>query len=245
MQRQYKGTPPVTRWHCFKDADAVADDVLARILDAAQQAIAARGRFSIVLAGGTTPEQVYRKLKDCDADWSRWFVWFGDERCLPVDHPDRNSVMAHHAMLAYVPIPSEQVFPIPAELGPQPAADAYESLIASELPFDLVLLGIGEDGHTASLFPGHVHPDDRRVVPVFDAPKPPPERVSLNITALCDAKAVCVLVTGAAKRGAVRQWKQGEDLPIARLNCPAGIDVLLDEVVCEGIIKPVSRGQST
>ncbi len=224
------------RWHCLKNTDAVAAEALSRIQHAAQQAIAARGRFSIVLAGGTTPEQVYRRLKDSDTDWSRWFVWFGDERCLPPDHPERNSLMAHHALLAHVPIPADQVFPIPAERGPQAAADAYEPLVASELPFDLVLLGIGEDGHTASLFPGHQHPDDRLVVPVFDAPKPPPERVSLTITALCAAGEVCVMVTGSAKRDAVQQWRQGVELPVAQLKCPAGIDVLLDAVVCEGII---------
>jgi len=217
------------RWHCFKDADAVAGEALARILSASQRAIAARGRFSIVLAGGSTPERVYRLLKDSESDWSCWFVWFGDERCLPVDHPDRNSVMAHRAWLAHVPIPPEQIFPIPAELGPQQAADDYESLVKAEQTFDLVLLGIGEDGHTASLFPNHVHLDDRRVVPVLDAPKPPSERVSLSFSALRDTREMCVLVTGQSKREAVQQWREGVDVPVTRLSCPAGVDVLLDE----------------
>ncbi len=226
----------LVRWHCFADADTVADEALVRILDAAQRAIEARGRFSIVLAGGTTPEQVYRKLKAGKTDWTRWFIWFGDERCLPVDHPDRNSVMAQHAWLAHVPIPAEQIFPIPAELDPQQAADAYEALITSARPFDLVLLGIGEDGHTASLFPGQVHPDERLVVPVFNAPKPPPERVSLSVAALSDTHEMCVLVTGEAKREAVQRWRQGVDLPVARLSSATGIDVLLDATACEGII---------
>lgn len=222
------------RWYCYRDAGEVAVQARLRIQDAAQQAIAARGRFSIVLAGGTTPEQVYRGLKDFDTDWSRWFVWFGDERCLPADHPERNSVMAQQAWLAHVPIPVKQVFPIPAELGPQCAADSYEKLITPERPFDLVLLGIGEDGHTASLFPGHAVPDDRLVIPVFNAPKPPPERVSLTFRALGDTRAICVLVTGAAKRDAVRRWKQGVDIPVSRLTCPTGVDVLLDEAACGG-----------
>ena len=228
--------PDPVRWQCFADADAVAAEALVRVLDASQRAIDARGRFSIVLAGGTTPEQIYQRLRDCDTDWSRWFVWFGDERCLSADHPDRNSMMAHKALLAHVPIPAGQVFPIPAESGPQRAADAYEALIKSESPFDMVLLGIGEDGHTASLFPGHEHPEDRMVVPVVDAPKPPPERVSLNIAALCNTREMCVLVTGDTKREAVRQWRQGVDLPVARLRCAAGVDVLADEAACEGII---------
>ncbi len=224
------------RWHCFTDADAVAGEALARVLDASRRAIAARGRFSIVLAGGTTPEKVYRRLQGCDADWPHWFVWFGDERCLPADHPDRNSVMAQQALLAHVPIPAGQIFPIPAESGPQRAADVYEALLKPESPFDLVLLGIGEDGHTASLFPGHVHPEDRRVVPVFDAPKPPPERVSLNVSALGDTREMCVLVTGDAKRDAVRQWRQGVDLPVTRLSCATGVDVLVDEAAGAGVI---------
>jgi len=224
------------RWYCFDNADEVAGEAVARILDASRRAIDERGRFSIVLAGGTTPERVYRRLKSCDTDWSRWRVWFGDERCLPADHPERNSVMAARTWLDHVPVPSTQIFPIPAELGAQRAAEIYEPLVEAEIPFDLVLLGIGEDGHTASLFPGHVHPDDRCVVPVFDAPKPPPERVSLTIPALGDTRALTVLVTGASKRNAVRLWKEGADIPVARLACAAGVDVLLDAAACEGVV---------
>lgn len=220
------------RWHCFKDADEVAGEALARIQNASRRAVDARGRFSIVLAGGSTPERVYQLLKDFETDWPRWFIWFCDERCLPIDHPDRNSVMASKAWLTQVPIPSRNIFPIPAELGPHQAAEAYESRMKVEKIFDLVLLGVGEDGHTASLFPGHVHPDDRRVVPVFDAPKPPSERVSLNYSALCDAREMCVLVTGQSKREAIRQWKQATELPVTHLSCPAGVDVLLDEAAC-------------
>ncbi len=236
VERTFGSVPVATRWHRFPDADAVAGEAVARILDASQRAIDERGRFSIVLAGGTTPERVYRRLRDCDADWSRWRVWFGDERCLPVDHPERNSVMAARAWLDHVPVPSTQIFPIPAELGPRRAAEIYEPLVEAEVPFDLVLLGIGEDGHTASLFPGHEHPGDRYVVPVFDAPKPPPERVSLNLPALCDTRALYVLVTGASKRDAVHRWRDGADLPVARLTCAAGVDVLLDAAACEGIV---------
>ncbi|VAW75094.1 6-phosphogluconolactonase, eukaryotic type [hydrothermal vent metagenome] len=225
--------PDPVRWHCFEDADAVAGEALARILSASRRAIAARGRFSMVLAGGSTPERAYCLLKDSDTDWSRWFIWFGDERCLPVDHPDRNSVMADRAWLSHVQIPHEQIFSIPAELGPQKAAEIYESRLKSGTPFDLVLLGMGEDGHTASLFPNRAYPKDHRVVAVFDAPKPPSERVSLNYSTLCDTREMCVLVTGQAKREAVRQWKQAVELPVTRLACPAGVDVLLDETVCD------------
>jgi 6-phosphogluconolactonase len=124
------------------------------ILDQANAAIAKRGRFRLVLAGGTTPTAAYRLLRDRDADWAAWHLYHGDERCLAVGDPERNSLVADEAWLHHVPVPRTQVHPIPAELGAEPAAEAYAAVVAEALPFDLVLLGIGEDGHTASLFPG-------------------------------------------------------------------------------------------
>lgn len=223
------------RWQPLDDADAVARAAGSRILAAARRAIEARGRFDIVLAGGTTPQQVYRLLREArDAGWEHWVVWFGDERCLPVDHAGRNSRMAGQTLLDHVPIPLDQRFPIPAERGAARAAEAYEALIRRARPFDLVLLGMGADGHTASLFPGRKLPPHRLVVPVFDAPKPPPERVSLTPRALCSTRELLVLVTGAAKRDAVRAWRHGADLPIARLPCETGMEVLIDRAAWPG-----------
>ena len=210
-----------------------AEDVAARaselILEAADAAIDRRGAFSLVLAGGTTPAACYRQLSTVKADWHRWHIYFGDERCLDPGDSQRNSVMAAQLLTERVPIPCGQVHPIHAERGPDAAARDYEATIQSALPFDLVILGMGEDGHTASLFPGHQHPTDWLVLPVHDAPKPPPERVSLGAPAIESCAQLLVLVTGTGKRPAMQQWREGEDLPIARLARGGHTTVLLDK----------------
>ena len=210
------------------NADAVALEAAQRILQSAARAITARGLFRIVLAGGRTPEAAYRLLAGADADWSRWEIYFGDERCLPVDDAERNSTMAARALLDTVAIPAANVHSIPAEHGAEAAAKAYQPVIRAALPFDLVLLGIGEDGHTASLFPGQQHPAGQLVHAVHNAPKPPPDRVSLGTDALSEAREVLILATGAGKRSAIKAWRAGEPLPIAAIGGPASVDVLLD-----------------
>jgi 6-phosphogluconolactonase len=202
--------------------------VANRVLALAGQAIADHGRFRIVLAGGHTPAAVYRRLAGAEADWPRWQVWFGDERCLPADDPERNSVMAARDWLDRVPIPPGNIHPVPAEQGAAAAAAAYRTQLQGALPFDLVLLGMGEDGHTASLFPGQDHPPDELVHAVHGAPKPPPDRVSLGLAALNDAGSVLVLVSGSGKRDAIERWRRGEDLPVARVRGRHGVDVYLD-----------------
>lgn len=215
------------RWHYYAENVTLAADVAQRILSAARTSIRERGIFRVVLAGGATPKQVYAKLAEAETDWAHWEVYFGDERCLPSDDPERNSFMADRVFLDRVAIPREHIHPIPAELGPQAAAEKYQRVIESAVPFDLVLLGLGEDGHTASLFPGHAHPDIL-VVPVHSAPKPPSERVSLAVSALSNARQVFFLVTGANKREAVKAWRQGERLPATAITPAAGVDVFVD-----------------
>jgi len=217
-----------TRWQFFDDPAAVAAEAARRILTAARTASAARGVFRLVLAGGGTPLRTYRLLAQAPADWSAWHIYYGDERCLPPDHQDRNSRAAALAWLDRVALPRGNVHPIPAELGAEAAALAYEPLVEAALPFDLVLLGMGEDGHTASLFPGHDHPPRALVVPVLAAPKPPPERVSLGAAALSAAREVLFLVTGGGKRDAVAAWRRGDALPAAGIGARGGVDVLLD-----------------
>jgi len=218
-----------TRWQVLDDADAVAAQTVQRILQSASRAIAERKRFSIVLAGGRTLEAAYRLLVGADTDWSRWQVYFGDERCLPTDDTERNSVMAGRALLDSVAIPAANIHPIRAELGAQAAAGAYESVVEAALPFDLVLLGIGEDGHTASLFPGQQHPAGQLVHPVHNSPKPPPDRVSLSVRALSESREVLIVATGAGKRDAIRAWQAGEAVPVGEIGGPAPVDVLLDK----------------
>lgn len=214
-------------WNCLENADQVAETACKEILAAADAAIAEHGRFKIVLAGGTTPEKVYRLLAKSHADWQNWWVYHGDERCLPVDHKDRNSIMASNAFLNEVAIPKNQIFDIPAELGPEQGAAAYRPIVADALPFDLVLLGMGEDGHTASLFPGQAHDPFELTHAVYSSPKPPPERISMSAQALSNARQVFILVTGANKRDAVKKWCSDLELPIATIS-NNNITILID-----------------
>lgn len=228
------------RWHPVAGTRALQREATRWILDAAAQAIQARGQFIIVLSGGNTPRGVYAQLRDADADWSRWEVWFGDERCLPAEHPERNSAMARDTWLSHVPIAPERIHTIPAEWGADAAAAAYRELLRARLPgrtgeadgdFDLVLLGLGEDGHTASLFPGHdpgQGDDAAEALAVFDSPKPPPQRVSLSAARLGRTRQALFLVDGEGKREAVSQWRVGADIPTRAICPPGGVDVLVE-----------------
>ncbi len=217
------------RWHVMQDEAAVARAVANRILRAARRAQEDRGLFRIALAGGSTPRRTYALLAEAQADWTRWAIYFGDERCLPRDHPERNSRMAAEIWLDRVPIPPAHIHPIPAELGPDEAARRYAAVVQHAVPFDLVLLGMGEDGHTASLFPRHRHDPRAWVHAVHHAPKPPPERVSLGVRALSASHEAYALVTGRSKCEAVRRWRSGEALPIAQVRSHTGMDVWLDQ----------------
>lgn len=218
-----------TRWQVLPDAEAVAERARLRILDAARAAIDGRGSFRLVLAGGSTPEATYRLLAQEDQPWERWQIYFGDERCLTPEDARRNSRMAQETWLGPVGIPPSNVHAIPAELGAEEGARAYAPIVASAGPFDLVLLGMGEDGHTASLFPGQQHDQSEWVHAVHQAPKPPPDRISLSIRALSASRGVLFLVTGAGKREAVAAWRAGVPLPAAKVAAVSDAEVLLDE----------------
>ena len=216
-------------WTRLEDAAAVAETASERIQQAAARAIRQHGFFRLVLAGGSTPKLAYQLLARSDSQWQYWHLYFGDERCLPAGHPDRNSRMVHTSLSGQVPIPVAQVHPIPAELGAEAAAGDYRRLLRGVLPFQMVLLGLGEDGHTASLFPGHQHPRDELVVPVHDAPKPPPDRVSLSASALADTENLLFLVTGAGKRDAVMRWRGNEAIPANLIRTRGRAEVLIDQ----------------
>jgi len=213
------------------DGRAMCAEVAARTLAAADDAVQRRGRFVVVLAGGNTPRGVYESLRVADADWSRWHVYFGDERCSPRDDPERNSLMAGSAWLDHVPIPSGQRHPMPAELGAIEAARRYAATLEPVGEFDLVLLGLGEDGHTGSLFPDHELGKSARAssaLAVLDAPKPPPERVTLSAHRFSWTRQALFLVAGEGKREAVRRWRAGDDLPARAITPKAGVDVFVE-----------------
>ena len=180
----------MVRWQWYEQEAEVRQAATQAIAQAAAAAIKARGAFRLVLAGGSTPRAVYQTLNALPTDWSKWYVYFGDERVLPVDHPDRNSVMVGSAWLEQSSIPLNQIYPIPTERGLVAAQASYMQTLAPLGAFDLVLLGLGEDGHTASLFPNHdlgTVNDALDVLVVMDAPKPPPQRISLSVQRLSNA----------------------------------------------------------
>ena len=195
-----------------------------------------RGAFFLALAGGSTPRRAYEEFALARADWPRWQLFFGDERCVPLEHPDSNERMARAAWLARVPLPPANLHRVRTELGtPERVASDYEAELRRSFPpaepvpvFDLVLLGLGPDGHTASLFPGSAAVRERRrlVAPVVDAPKPPRERVTLTFPVLEAARALLVLVSGADKATALAavlsEGEPSEELPARRLRRARG-----------------------
>jgi 6-phosphogluconolactonase len=232
-------------WQLFPDPEAVAQACAKAILKAAQQAIAERGQFHFISAGGTTPNRVYQLLSQAEADWQNWFIYMGDERVLPANDPERNSQALDQHWLKHSPIPQPQCFFMKTELGIESAAIDYAKVMAQPLMFDYALLGMGEDGHTASLFPEHDQSDsvksvnaqgqiqthaqpalefaDADIVMELDSPKPPAERVSLSYEFFKRVRTVNKLITGESKQEAIQQWlaqltHQALTLPIARVQ---------------------------
>jgi 6-phosphogluconolactonase len=187
---------------------ATAEDVAADAAADIAEALRAGAR-SLVLAGGNTPKRCYELLSELPVEWGRVSVLFGDERCVPPLDPESNYRMAKETLIDRVALAN--VYRIPAELGPDEGADLYAEVVEFVAPFDLVVLGVGEDGHTASLFPGHPALNaDGLTVGIHDAPKPPPERVSLTLGVLRDARRVIILATGAGKADAVARARRRE-----------------------------------
>lgn len=202
-----------------RDAEALAAAVAQRIAALIGQAISARGMCRLALAGGSTPRSCYEQLSGLPVDWARVHIYFGDERCLPVGDAQRNDEMARQSLLQRAGIPAANVHAVAAELGAVQAAADYAARLKDVLPLDIVLLGLGEDGHSASLFPGNPALLAKEVaLAVLNAPKPPPERVSLSLTVLNSARHKLFLVAGASKRDALTRMAAGEPLPAAQIT---------------------------
>ena len=193
------------------DAGAVA---LATANIVAASSLAAGDEFSIALAGGETPRHLYETLATepflSGIAWDTWSVWWGDERCVPPTDEMSNYALAAESLLSKVPIPAERVHRIRGEVGSQAAASAYENELHDHFgpgipQFDLILLGIGEDGHTASLFPGTQALQETRqsVVPGV-APWPPHDRVTLSLPVINAARRAVFVVVGREKAHALR-----------------------------------------
>jgi 6-phosphogluconolactonase len=198
---------------CFSDRGEMVHIEAERVVAQARHAIAHRGRFLLALSGGSTPRPLYELLASrlfaTRIDWPRVHVFWGDERCVPPDQPGSNYRMAREALLDRVPLPPANVHRIRGEDEPSEAAAAYEEVlgaffgsreISPKVSFDLVLLGMGADGHTASLFPGtDAARETRRWVVVSPGPERGSWRVSLTPVLLNAAENVTFLVSGADK----------------------------------------------
>ncbi|CAB4862798.1 unannotated protein [freshwater metagenome] len=181
------------------DTGAAAQAAAEMLADAIGDALTQRGAAHIALSGGTTPRQAFAILGPLVAHWDDVHVWFADERCVDPDDPEANSRLVRETLVA----PGATVHRMEGELGAEAAAEAYERALA-DVVLDLVLLGLGEDGHTASLFPGNPALEaEGRAAPVHDAPKPPPDRVTLTRATIDGARARLLLVTGAGKVAAL------------------------------------------
>ncbi len=187
---------------------ATADELARAAAGEIAAAIRGSDALRFALTGGTTPRACYAYLAGLQLPWGRVTIFFGDERCVPPFDADSNFAMAQQALLQHAAPAS--VHRIAGELGPKDAAARYEPLVAAA-PLDLVLLGIGPDGHTASLFPHDpALSATTHVAPVFGSPKPPPERVTLTLRTLREARRVIMLVSGKDKADAVRRALAGE-----------------------------------
>lgn len=221
------------------DPSALAADLAKLVAERAGEAITARGRFNLVLAGGSTPLELYRRLAAEPwrgrIDWQRTHIFFSDERCVAPDHALSNYGAIHRALLARVKPPKANIHRIRGEW-PDPAEEAMRfekhlraHFASGEAAFDLVLLGVGADGHTASLFPGSeaLEATGRLVMAVPPGPRadPPLERITLTLAAINPARMVMFLATGSAKAEVIARLISGTgeaaEYPAARVR-PAG-----------------------
>jgi len=229
------------RWHAAADQSALRYAALRTILDNSTMAVQQRGQFHLVLSGGDTPREIYQQLRSIQTDWSTWHIYFSDERCLLPNDSKLNSRMAGEAWLDHVPIPESQIYIIPVELGASRAAYEYAQTLRSIGIFDLTFLGLGEDGHTASLFPEHewgITSDSPDTLAIFDTPKPPLQRVSMSAARLSRSRQVMFLINGESKHKAVAKWRKGKNIPARAIMPKTGVDVLLES----SLIVPLPAG---
>jgi 6-phosphogluconolactonase len=249
-----------------RDATLLAQAVAARIITVVVDTQAARGEASIVLTGGGIGVATLRELANSPAryaiEWSRLSIWWGDERFLPSGHPDRNETQAREALLDFVDVDPARVHPMPASDGVDgddldAAAERYaDELAAAAQPddhgaspsFDILLLGLGPDGHIASLFPeAPALYDERLVVPVRGAPKPPPTRISLSLETINSAREIWLIAAGEEKAGAARLALSGAGptaVPAAGVSGRLATRWLLDRAAASRLPSELARPAS-
>jgi 6-phosphogluconolactonase len=206
----------------FQDLEELSRAAAELFTALSKKSIASRGRFVVALSGGSTPHRFYSLLGSPSyrnvIDWSRVYIFWTDERCVPKDHPESNYGYANDAFLSRVPLSSQNIHRIRGEVEPRKAAEVYQDELQNffsspgAIIFDLIILGVGEDGHTASLFPGSPELDEKMwpVVPVY-LQEPKINRVTLTLPVLNHAAQVLFLVSGRAKGDIVQDILEGGD----------------------------------
>ena len=201
------------------NADDLADIAAQAIGTALSLAIAARGTASLVATGGRSPGAIYDRLSVADLDWARIIITLSDDRCVDDRHPDSNARLVRSRLLQGTALKARFL-----PLWPAPGAATVQAL----LPFDAVMLGMGEDGHIASLIPGDPGLEDGLTIlnPIRQVPAglgtPPLARITLTLTAILNARTIFLLIAGTAKREVIERAMAGEDLPVGRLIAQAG-----------------------
>ncbi len=215
---------PMKEFVVCSDAEELSRRTAERFVRLARESIGASGRFTVALSGGSTPKALYSLLAGETflplVPWSGVYFFWGDERCVPPDHSESNYGMARVTMLAKAPVPKENVYRVPTEKGDaQSVAAEYERILRTffgfnegqQPRFDLILLGMGEDGHTASLFPGTAALEETGTVTANDIQKLGTHRITLTIPAINQAAHIVFLVSGSSKASVLKEVLEGQD----------------------------------
>lgn len=218
----------MTEIRVYQNSKFLAEAAARIVIDTAAMAISTKGIFSMALAGGSTPRDTYRLLASeaylPRLDWKKTTVFWSDERCVPPDHPRSNYRMAQESLLDHVPIPNDQIMRLQGELSPQAAATAYEYILRKyfmgqnnrknqENALDLVLLGLGTDGHTASLFPSTRALDEtKQWVVANEVPGQPEIRLTFTYPFINQAHNIVFLVSGSSKASVLKKVVEGAQI---------------------------------
>ncbi|KAG0231833.1 6-phosphogluconolactonase [Mortierella sp. GBAus27b] len=242
----------------FPDAQALSTGLDEYVAKLSAEAIKHHDKFTVALSGGSLPKQLSAVLRhNTSVDFSKWIVYFADERCVPLDHEDSNYLLAKNELFNHVNIPEENIHPIDASLSPEDAAEDYISQLAKTFAtrdsvrypvFDLILLGVGPDGHTCSLFPGHELLNETSVwcAAITDSPKPPPERITLTFPVLNHAHHVAFVAAGAGKQDILQKIldpASQEDLPARSVKPSTGsLTWFVDDAAAGKITSLITKG---
>lgn len=237
--------------------DALVEDLAGFIVKVQKTALEKKGKFTVALSGGSLPKTLRGLINNPAIKWDKWQVFYADERVVPLDHPDSNHYSCMNLLFSKVPIPAPNIHPIDSSLlaDLEELSDSYEKDLIREFAqkdsarfpiFDLILLGMGPDGHTASLFPGHelLTEEDRWVAYIEDSPKPPPKRITLTLPVINHASHVIFVAAGKEKADILACILDHPDqgLPAARVRpaYPGQLHWFVDDAAAEKVSYPRS-----